>query len=221
MDGVTNIIASVLYLISITLICMKSPKRRSLDQQLSKRGGTFDTDEDLRAPDSLYPNSLSRDSGDIEAHSSKYNTRENEGLAEEIELYSAPRKNVPSYDLNHLLVEDEKHFHIKPFYSFQTTTFGPVSSFEDNITPLKTSKGKMKRSSQKSNGSHTNSFMPLDAFDEFATRQTVLFSPIHIKKINVEDTKSTSSYDFNIIDKSLETLMSSVNKKRKEEEIIY
>jgi hypothetical protein len=211
MDGVTNIIASVLYLISITLICMKSPKRRNLDQHYIKRAGTFDTDEDLRASDSIAPHFMSQDSSDIEAHPSEYTIKDKDGLADEIELYRLPTRNAPSYDLNHVLLEDAHRLNVNPHYSFQSTNFDLITSLGDKITPLKGTKtSKIKRPSQKSDKIEKDSFKESDAFDELATRQTDLFSPINLKK-------TSSSYNFEIIDQSLETLMSAVGKKKKTE----
>jgi hypothetical protein len=106
MDGEANIIATVLYLISITLICLKSPKRRNLHQpHVSKRTGTFNTDE--------------------EAPSSKNNIREKEGLAEEIELYHIPKRGL-SYDLGD--VQDLRRSSDKPQNTFQSTTYEQISS---------------------------------------------------------------------------------------------
>lgn len=190
---------------------MKSPKRRILNKHVSKKGGTFDTDEDLRAQDSNSPHS-SRLSGDIEALSD-YRIKK-EGLAEEIELFQVPNRNAPSYDLGTVVVEDFQSSNNIPEFSFQSVNFEPMSSFHDKITPLRTNKVSKKWSASKSNQNQIKSVkLESDAFDELASRRTVLFSPIHVPK-SAADINPTSSYNYEIIDQSLKELMSSVDMRK-------
>jgi hypothetical protein len=86
-----------------------------------------------------------------------------------------------------------------------------MSSFGDKITPLKTNKTKMKSSAQQPTEIQMNSVIESDAFDELASRRTVLFSPIRVAK-STTDTSSASSYNYGIIDQSLDVLVSSMGK---------